>query len=99
MQPSKIDKNLVRAKWARWGFSCEHSVDPPGVVWPDCVHEVDRIVLLLSGSTLVELHDRTVWLQAGDEYLIPAGTRHTIRTCGGGPSRWLNGFRPMAVSS
>jgi mannose-6-phosphate isomerase-like protein (cupin superfamily) len=98
MQPPQIDKDRVRSKWIHWGFSCEHSVDPPGVVWHDCMHEVDRIVLLLSGSSLIELDGRTVWLRTGDEYVIPAGTRHTVRTCGHGPSRWLQGFRTMVAS-
>lgn len=93
MQPTKIDIDAVRADWTAQGFSLEVWVDPPSQVWQDFQHDVDEMVLLLEGESIVELQDRTVRMQAGDELLIPAGARHTVRNCGKGPARWLHGFR------
>lgn len=93
MQPTKIDKEAVRADWAAQGFSCEVWIDPPSQVWHDFLHDVDEIVLLLEGECIIETQGKTVRLLAGDELRIPAGARHTVRNCGAGPARWLHGFR------
>lgn len=93
MQPTKIDKEAVRRDWAARGFTCELWIDPPDQVWHDFLHDVDEMVLLLEGDCLVEMPDRTIRLHGGEELLIPAGTRHTVRNCGSGPARWLHGYR------
>ena len=93
MQPTKIDRETVRTDWASQGFSCELWIDPPNQVWNDFQHDVDEMVLLLEGQSQIEMEGRTVRLQSGDELMIPAGTRHTVRNCGDGPARWLHGYR------
>jgi mannose-6-phosphate isomerase-like protein (cupin superfamily) len=93
MQPTKIDKETVRADWAARGFSCEVWIDPPSQVWHDFLHDVDEIVLLLEGECIVETQGKTLRMQPGDELQIPAGARHTVRNCGVGPARWLHGYR------
>ena len=93
MQPTKVDREAVRRDWAAQGFSCDVWVDPPDQIWHDLLHEVDGIVLLLEGESLVEMPEKTVRMQPGDEIVIPAGVRHTVRNCGAGPARWLHGFR------
>ena len=92
MQPTKIDRAAVRADWASQGFNCELWVDAPGQVWHDFQHDVDEIVLLLEGDLTIELPGRTVRLAVGDELLIAAGTRHTVRN-GTTTARWLYGYR------
>lgn len=93
MQPTNIDTDAIREDWAAQGFSCELWVDPPGQIWPDFQHDVDERVALLEGESLIEMDGRTVRMQPGDELLIAAGTRHTVRNCGAGPARWLHGYR------
>jgi mannose-6-phosphate isomerase-like protein (cupin superfamily) len=93
MQPTKIDRETVRAEWAAQGFSCELWIDPPSQVWHDFLHDVDEIVLLLEGECVIETQGKTLRLQPGDELRIPAGERHTVRNCGPGPARWLHGYR------
>lgn len=93
MQQTKTTKEAVGAEWARRGFSCELWIDPPSQVWHDFLHDVDELVLLLEGDCQIEMEGRTLRLHAGDELTIPAGTRHTVRNCGGGPARWLHGYR------
>jgi mannose-6-phosphate isomerase-like protein (cupin superfamily) len=92
MQRTKIDRAVVRADWAAQGFSCEVWVDPPNQVWHDFQHDVDELVLLLEGDLTIELGGRTVRLAVGDELLIPANTRHTVRNADS-TARWLYGYR------
>jgi mannose-6-phosphate isomerase-like protein (cupin superfamily) len=99
MQPLKIDRDVVRKVWAERGFSCDLWIDPPNQVWHDFLHDVDELVLLLEGLCQIELDGRTVRLTSGDELLILAGTRHTVRNCGEGPARWLHGYRQASASA
>jgi len=92
MQPTKPHLESVQADWATRGFTCELWIDPPGQVWSDFEHDVDELVFLLEGSCQIELDGSARRMNAGDELLIPAGTRHTVRNCGDGPARWLHGY-------
>jgi len=98
MQPTKLHREAVRADWASRGFTCELWIDPPNQVWHDFEHDVDELIFLLEGVCQVELEGRTVRLNGGDELVIKAGTRHTVRNCGEGPARWLHGY-PISESS
>ncbi len=94
MQPkTMVNRGAVAEEWARRGYSCELWVDPPDRVWSDFVHEADLLLLLLEGVIQVELPDRTVRLQVGDELDIPADTRFTLRHAGDQPASWLHGYR------
>ena len=55
--------------------------------------------MLLDGECQVDMVGRTVLMQTGDELLIPAGTRHTVRNCGDRPARWLHGYRADSAAS
>lgn len=88
----QLDRCAVRADWQSRGYTCELWIDPPDQVWRDFEHDVDEVVLLLEGSAQIELAGKTIRLQPGDELMIPAGTRHTVRNCGNGPARWLHGY-------
>jgi mannose-6-phosphate isomerase-like protein (cupin superfamily) len=93
---STTDRNVIARDWHRRGFSCDLWVDRGGQAWRDFVHDVDELVLVVSGLLAVELPDRAVWLQPGDELLIPAGTRHSVRNLDERPVRFLYGYRPTA---
>jgi mannose-6-phosphate isomerase-like protein (cupin superfamily) len=99
MQPPRIDRDGVRKAWAERGFTCELWIDPPSQIWQDFEHDVDELVLLLDGTCHIEMNGRTLRLTGGDELLIPAGTRHTVRNCGEGPARWLHGYREAEASA
>ena len=90
---TRTEQERVSLRWSAQGFSCENWIDPPGQVWHDFEYDVDQIALLLEGSARIEMHGKVVPMQAGDELMIPAGTRHTVRNCGEGPARWLRGYR------
>jgi mannose-6-phosphate isomerase-like protein (cupin superfamily) len=97
IQRTKVDRAAVRSEWAARGFSCELWVDAPGQVWTDFVHDVDELVLVLDGELLLEMSGRWLRLEPGDEALIPANLRHTVRNSGERSARWLYGYRSPAV--
>lgn len=104
MAPRRVptDREAVEAAWGARGFSCSLWIDPPEQVRKDFEHDVDELVLLVTGVAQIELGDQVVRLEAGDELMIPAGVRHTIRNCGSGPARWLHGYplaRPREASA
>ncbi len=99
MQEPMNGKDAVKEHWAKQGFTCDVWIDPPGQVWHDFLHDVDEKVLLLDGECQVDMVGRTVLMQTGDELLIPAGTRHTVRNCGDRPARWLHGYRAVSAAS
>ena len=99
MQAPKFDRDGIRRAWANRGFTCDLWIDPPNQIWHDFEHDVDELVLLIEGTCQIEMNGRTLRLADGDELLIPAGTRHTVRNCGGGPARWLHGYREASAQA
>ncbi len=96
MHHTTIDRSAVRDAWRARGFTCDLWVDPPGQIWADFVHDVDEVLLVVSGTLVVEMDGHTVRLEPGQEVLITAGTRHTVRNVDDGASRWLYGYRQAA---
>ena len=88
----RSDKGHVENDWRARGFSCDLWIDPPDQVRRDFEHDVDELVLLVAGTAQIEIAGKVIKLEPGDEMTIPAGVRHTIRNCGAGPARWLQGF-------
>jgi len=87
-----VDQQSVAASWRKRGFSCALWVDPPGQVWADYVHEVDELVMVVAGEVEFEIDGVTHRPEVGEELLIPARARHTVRNVGGTESRWLYGY-------
>jgi quercetin dioxygenase-like cupin family protein len=87
-----VDPEAIARRWRARGFSCGLWVDPPGQVWEDYVHETDELVLLVEGEVEFEVNGQLHRPRAGEELLIPAGARHTVRNVGAGTSRWLYGY-------
>lgn len=99
MQPTRIDRALVRRAWAQDGYTCDLWIAPPNQVLHDFQHDVDERIILLEGEIHVELLGRAVRLRAGDEFQIPAETRHTLRNSSGRQARWLYGYRASAADA
>lgn len=79
--------------WGRRGFSCDIWTDAPGQVWRDFVHATDELVMPLEGEIELEVGGRTCRPRIGEEVLIPAGVRHTVRNVGDRVSRWYYGYK------
>jgi quercetin dioxygenase-like cupin family protein len=82
----------VARDWASRGFSCDIWVDPPGQVWADFIHDTDELVMPIEGDVEFEIEGKRFKPAPGEEVLIPAQARHTVRT-GSTGSRWFYGYR------
>ncbi len=87
-----FDQDKIARLWRARGFSCGLWVDPPGQVWEDYTHGVDELVMLVQGDVEFEIDGTVHRLRAGEELLIPARARHTVRNVGRDESRWLYGY-------
>lgn len=88
---------LVKRAWAKRGFGCDIWVDPPGKVWKDYVHETDELVLLQEGEAAFVFDGQTYHPKVGEEFLIPAKTKHTVTNIGKIRNRWFYGYKNEAL--
>ena len=86
-------EELAETVWERYPVRLERIVSsgqssPPGF-WYE--QNTDEWVLLLTGTAALTLADgKSVELQAGDTYFLPAGLRHRVeRTSSEPPCIWL----------
>jgi quercetin dioxygenase-like cupin family protein len=93
MATGTVDREAVARDWRERGFSCDLWVDPPGQVWADYVHQTDELVMVVKGDVAFEIEGQVHQPAAGQELLIPARARHTVRNLGGAQSQWLYGYR------
>jgi quercetin dioxygenase-like cupin family protein len=93
MVRAHVDLEAVARTWRERGFSCGLWVDPPGQVWADYVHDVDELVMVIKGDVEFEIDGNVHRPATGEELVIPARARHTVRNLEGGESRWLYGYR------
>lgn len=93
MLEMKTDRARVQRDWNARGFSCGLWVDPPGQTWEDYVHEMDELLLVQEGELELEMQGRTFRARPGEEVLIPARERHSVRNVGGTTARWLYGYK------
>ena len=87
------DLSRVPRNWAERGFTCAVSEDPPGQVWPDFMHDVDELMMPIEGTLELTYLGVTLRPAPGEELLIPARARYTVRNVGGTTARWYYGYR------
>ena len=88
-----VDRVAVERDWRARGFSCGLWTDPPGQVWADFRHASDELVMVVDGEIELEVEDQRRRPAPGEELLIPAGARHTVRNVGRSTAHWLYGYR------
>lgn len=88
-----IDIEDVRRNWNQRGFRCDVWIDAPGQVWRDFLHPTDELVMPIEGAIELEFGGHVYRPAIGEEVLIPARTRHTVRNVGPGIARWLYGYK------
>ncbi len=89
----RFDRMQVERDWHSRGFSCGLWVDPPGQIWEDYVHSMDELLMVLEGELELEMQGRTFRPKQGEEVLIPANVRHSVRNVGGTTARWFYGYK------
>lgn len=91
--PKAVDQAAVGKDWRARGFSCGLWTDPPGQVWEDFVHDADELFMVVEGEIELEVGGEVLEPKTGQEVLIPAHTRHSVRNVGGTTARWLYGYK------
>jgi mannose-6-phosphate isomerase-like protein (cupin superfamily) len=91
--PHPADIDSIRSDWRSRGFSCDIWTDPPGQTWEGYTHGVDELVMVLEGDVEFEIDGRIFRPAVGEELMIPAEVRHSVRNKGRSISRWLYGYR------
>jgi cupin 2 domain-containing protein len=93
MPGSEIQPHEVAERWRKRGFSFGVYTDPPGQVWENFVHDADELLMAIQGEMELSMENRTIRLEIGKEFLIPAGVAHTVRNIGKTGSQWLYGYK------
>ena len=86
-------QEFIESDWRTRGFSFGVWTDPPGQVWRDFVHAADELIMVAEGELELTIDGRTLRVDPGQEVLIPAGTRHTVRNVASAFSVWFYGYR------
>jgi len=77
-----LSERAMREKLQKRGYHVTRYEYPPGTVFPDHHHAVDKIDGVLSGRFRMTMHGRTVILEAGDRLAVPKGTVHSAEVVG-----------------
>lgn len=67
------------------GYTCHRYTYPPGTVFPEHAHDVDKIDAVLSGRLRITMDGESAILQAGDYVYVPNGTVHRAEVVGDEP--------------
>lgn len=87
------DKTRVQESWRARGFSFGVYSDPPGHRWENFAHGNDEIFMAVEGKVELQIGRRKWMPKTGEEILIPAGEKHSVRNIGRTPSKWFYGYR------
>ncbi len=88
-----LDEQLVKENWSKRGFTFGLWTDPPGQRWEDFVHGTDELVMVVDGTVEFEIGGMIYHPPPGEELLIPANVRHSVRNLGPSTAHWLYGYR------
>ena len=88
-----LSEAAMRRKLEALGYSVTRYVYPPGTVFPDHTHAVDKIDGVLSGRFRMTMDGRSVVLEAGDLRHVPAGAVHSAEVVGSAPVVSLDAIR------
>ena len=78
----KFSEEKLRQKLEIEGYSVTRYVYPPGTMFSDHSHSLDKKDAVVSGKFRLELEGRSVVLEAGDSIAVPAGIVHRAEVIG-----------------
>ncbi len=88
-----LSEDALRRKLEARGYRVSRYMYPPGTVFPEHAHEVDKIDAVLSGRFRMTQGGRSVVLEAGDCLAVPRGPRHCAEVVGAQPVVSLDATR------
>jgi mannose-6-phosphate isomerase-like protein (cupin superfamily) len=91
-----LSEKAMRRKLERRGYDVARYIYPPGTLFPDHAHKLDKIDAVLSGRFRMTMNGREAILEAGDCLAVPRGTVHSAEVIGEEPVLSLDATRPRA---
>jgi len=88
-----LSEAAMRRKLEARGYHVNRYVYPPGTVFPDHTHTVDKIDAVLSGRFRMVLEGSEAVLVAGDCLAVPRGAVHSAAVVGDEPVVSLDAVR------
>ena len=87
------DQSKIKREWAEKGYSFGIWKDSPDQIWFGFVHATDEIIMLVEGKIEIEFQGRKISPKIGEEVVIPAGVKHTVKNIGKSNNIWFYGYR------
>jgi quercetin dioxygenase-like cupin family protein len=81
----EFSERALRAKLEALGYRVARYTYPPGTVFPDHRHEVDKIDAVVSGSFRLVISGHLTMLGPGDWIDVPRGAVHSAAVVGDTP--------------
>lgn len=75
-------EDKLRSVFEAEGYHCSVHSYPPGTVFPEHRHDVDKVDAVLAGRFRITIGDESVVLAAGDYVYVPAGVIHRAEVVG-----------------
>lgn len=88
-----LTESALISKLESLGYSCTQYVYPPGTVFPEHDHAVDKIDAVLSGKFKITMQGNSVILQEGDYVYVPKGCIHRAEVIGKNPVISIDGIK------
>jgi mannose-6-phosphate isomerase-like protein (cupin superfamily) len=92
-EDGELSEAALRNKMEGRGYEVNRYVYPPGTVFADHAHSVDKLDAVVSGRFLMTMHGKEVILQAGDCLAVPRHTIHSAAVIGDQAVVSLDGTR------
>jgi len=89
----ELTEASLRRKLEARGYAVTRYVYPPGTVFPDHTHDVDKIDAVLAGRFRLTTPDGAALLEAGDCLAVPRGRVHRAEVVGREPVVSLDAVR------
>jgi len=89
----ELNESNMRRKLEARGYSVHKYIYPPGTVFPDHSHHVDKIDGVLSGRFRMTMHGQSLLMEAGDCLAVPANVTHSAEVIGDEPVVSLDAVR------
>lgn len=89
-------EQALRARLEARGYHVSRYTYPPGTLFPEHTHGVDKVDVVLSGRFRMTVDGEEVVLGPGDAVYLPSGTPHTAEVVGTEPVTSLDATRPGA---
>jgi quercetin dioxygenase-like cupin family protein len=92
-QDGPLSEKALRQKLGQRGYRVTRYVYPPGTIFPEHTHSIDKIDGVLSGRFRMILEGQGVILEAGDCLAVPRGAVHSAEVLGDEPVVSLDAIR------